>query len=78
MSFPKCTGNKHEFNKKIRKCIHCKMTRAQIRISDDISFIETILNSNTNQKTKDSILKPYYDKKPQYKGIYELRMKKDE
>ncbi len=76
MKVLKCQGNKHEFDKKIRKCIHCRMTRGQIRISDDISFLEEILNSNTTQKVKDSILDPYYKKKPQFKGITKLEREK--
>ena len=73
MNFPKCTGNKHEFDKKSRKCIHCHMSRAQIRIYDDITFLEEVLNSSSSSETKDIILKPFFDKKPQYKGISELK-----
>ncbi len=72
MNFPKCTGNKHEFDKKSRKCIHCHMSRSQIIISDDITFLEEILNSSSSSETKDIILKPFFDKKPQYNGITKL------
>lgn len=73
MLFPKCMGNKHEFDKKSRRCIHCHMSRVQIRIADDIDFLESILNSSSSPEAKDSILKPFPDKKPQYKGISELK-----
>jgi len=49
------------------------MSRAQIRISDDITFLEGVLNSSSSSETKDIILKPFFDKKPQYKGISELK-----
>ncbi len=72
----KCTGNKHEFDKKTRKCIHCFMSRAQIRILDDINFLENVLNSSSSDPiAKDVILKNFFTKKPQYKGIYELKKK---
>jgi len=50
------------------------MSRAQIRISDDINFLEGILNSGSPDPiAKSVILKKFYDERPQFKGIYKLK-----